>query len=231
MSKFDKIEVRGGNNQFGDNNTQNNVINNNHHHNNSAKNNSGDEIIPIIIGSAAGLAALVWWFFSHIDQVYYYLNILTLSSGTLSFFAAFILFLSGSLTKEDVLRFASSTLYALGLFGLALLARHHAPPDVIQLSEQVKFMGFWQGLTDHGKDLVVVNFLAAIVVGIAALFVHLGAIRQFTYSLARPDRTGFFYELFSLTSLFRMRVVTVVVSISSGIVWAAINGMLPSINA
>jgi hypothetical protein len=233
LSKFENFNVNGGNNQFGDNNTQNNVTNNNHHHHNdnSGKKDSGEEVIPIAIGAVAGLAALIWWFFSHIDQVYYYLNILTISSAGLSLLAIGVLLITRNVVKEDVFRFLGCIFYALGLLGLAMLARNHAPPDVIQLSEQVEFMEFWRGLTDHGKDLVVANFTSAISIGLAALMVHLGSIRQFTYSLVKPNRTGFFYRLYSITTPFKMRCVSVVIAIFSGIVWAAINGKLPSINA
>jgi len=233
LSKFESFNVNGGNNQFGDNNTQNNVTNNTHHHhdNNNGKKDSGEDILPIVIGAVAGLAALIWWFFSHIDQVYFYLNILTISSAGLSLLAIGVLLITRNITKEDIFRFLGCVLYAVGLFGLAMLARSHAPSDVIQLSEQVKFMEFWQGLTDPGNDLVVANFLSAISIGIAALMVHFGSIRQFAYSLARANRTGFFYGVYSLTTPFKMRFVSVVISIFSGLVWTAINGHLPSISA
>lgn len=232
MSKFEKFSVNGGSNQFGDNNTQNNVTNNtHHHHSNNAGKGNGEEILPIAIGAVAGLAALIWWFFSHIDQIYFYLNIITISSAGLSFIAIGVLFISGSITKEDIFRFLGCAFYALGLFGLAMLARNHAPSDVIQLSEQVKFMDFWRGITNHGKNLVVANFVSALSIGIAAFVVHLGSVRQFAYSLAKPNRTGFFYGLYSTTTPFKMRLVSAAVAILSGVVWAAMNGKLPSINA
>ncbi len=231
MSKFENFNVNGGNNQFGDNNTQNNVTNNSHHHNNNGNKDSGENPLPIAIGGVAGLAALNWWFFSHIDQVYFYLNILTISSAGLSFLAIAVLLITSNITKEDIFRFLGCAFYALGLFGLAILARNHAPPDVIQLSEQVRFMEFWRGLTDHGKDLVVANFLSAISIGIAAVMVHFGSIRQFAYSLAKTNRTGFFYRIYSLSTPFKMRFVSVVIAIFSGVVWAAMNGQLPSISA
>ena len=230
MSKFENMTVNGGNNQFGDNNTQNNVTNN-HHHNNGGQGSNGDEVIPLAIGAVAGLAALIWWFFSHIDQVYYYLNILTLSSVTLSAIAFLILISSGATEKNDVFRFFGSAFFALGLFGLAMLAREHAPSDVIQLSQQTKFMEFWRGLTDYGKDLVVSNFVAAISVALSAFIAHLAALRQFSYSLASPNGTGFWFGLYSATSVLKMRVCLVIIAILSGVVWAALTGKLPSINA
>lgn len=232
MSKFENFNVNGGNNQFGDNNTQNNITNNNHHHHhNNGNKGSGDEFIPIAIGAVAGLAALIWWFFSHIDQVYFYLNILIISSPGLSLLAVSVLLITGNITKFDIFRFLGCTFYALGLFGLAMLARNHAPSDVIQLSEQVKFMEFWRGLEDHEKDLVVANFLSAISIGIASLLVHLGSVRQLAYALAKPNRTGFFYSLYSITTPFKMRFVSATIALLSGFVWAAMNGQLPSINA
>lgn len=231
MSKFENMTVNGGNNQFGDNNTQNNVTNNHHHHNTNVQSSNGDEIIPLVIGAAAGLAALIWWFFSHIDQVYYYLNILTISSVALSAAALIMLTFRRETVKEDVLRFFGSAFIALGLFGLSMLSREHAPNDVIQLSQQTTFTDFWRGLNGHGKDLVVHNFTAAIAIALAAFFAHLSSLRQFSYSLASPNGVGFWFRLYSTMKIFRMRVCLVVGSILSGLVWSALTGKLPSINA
>ncbi|EKO3541434.1 hypothetical protein K0L52_003234 [Vibrio fluvialis] len=232
MSKFENMTVNGGNNQFGDNNTQNNVTNNHHHHhNNGGQGSNGDELFPLAIGAVAGLAALIWWFFSHIDQVYYYLNILTLSSVVLSVAALLILIVSGAADKNDVFRFFGSAFFALGLFGLAMLSREHVPNDVIQLSQQTKFMEFWRGLTEHGKDLVVSNFVAAIAVALSAFIAHLASLRQFSYSLASPNAGGFWFGLYRATSVFKMRVCLVIIAVLSGVVWAALTGKLPSINA
>ena len=195
MSKFENFSVTNGNNQFGDNNTQNNTTN--HHHNNNHQNSNGDEILPIAIGALAGVAALIWWFFNHIDQVYYYLNILILTSVCFSLIAILILIFNSGVAKEDLFRFFGSIAFALGLFGLAMLSRNHAPNEIIQLSQQVKFMDFWERLSDHGKDMVVANFTSAIVIGISTLFAHLASVRQFAYSLANPNRVGFWYSTYT----------------------------------
>ncbi|WP_316672957.1 hypothetical protein [uncultured Tolumonas sp.] len=232
MSKFQNISIHGGNNQFGDNNTQNNVTNNHYHpHNNNGQGSNGDEAIPLIVGTVAGLAALVWWFFSHIDQVYYYLNILTLSSVALSAAALLIIIVSGVTDKKDVIRFFGSVLFAICLFGLAMLSREHAPDDVVQLSQHTKFTEFWHRLTAHGKDLVVANFVAALAIALSAFFAHLASLRQFSYSLASPHGIGFWFRLYRATRIFKMRVTFVIVSICSGLVWAALTGNLPSLNA
>lgn len=231
LSKFDNMTINGGNNQFGDNNTQNNVTNNHHHHHSNVQRSNGDEIIPLAIGAVAGLAALIWWFFSHIDQVYYYLNILTISSAALPTTALAILIVRGEIAKEDMLRFLGSVFIAMGLFGLSMLSREHAPNDVIKLSQQAKFMDFWRGLNGHGKDLVVSNFTAAIAIALSAFFAHLASLRQFSYSLASPDEVGFWFRLYSATKIFRMRMCLMVVSIFSGLAWAALTDMLPSISA
>lgn len=230
LSKFENMTVNGGNNQFGDNNTQNNVTNNHHHHNNGQGSN-GEEVIPLAIGAVAGLAALIWWFFSHIDQVYYYLNVLTISSAALSATALVTLIFRGETSKEDVLRFFGSVFIALGLFGLSMLSREHAPNDVIQLSQQTNFTDFWRGLNGHGKDLVVYNFTAAIVIALAAFFAHLASLRQLSYSLASPNEVGFWFGLYSAMKIFKMKICLVVGSILSGLVWAALTGKLPSIYA
>ena len=231
LSKLENMTVNGGNNQFGDNNTQNNVTNNNHHHHNNALGSNGDEVIPLAIGVVAGLAALIWWFFSHIDQVYYYLNIVTLSSAALSAAALIIIIGRGVTEKEDIFRFLGSTLFALGLLGLAMLSREHAPNDVVQLSQQTKFMEFWRGLTEHRKDLVVSNFVAAITIALSGFIAHLASLRQFSYSLSSPNGIGFWFGLYKAMGVFKMRVCLVVISILSGVVWAALTGKLPGINA
>lgn len=222
--------VNGGSNQFGDNNNQNNVTNNHHHHNNG-QGSKGDEVIPLAIGAVAGLAVLIWWFFSHIDQVYFYLNILTLSSATLSAVALAIVVGSGASEKEDVIRFFGSVLFAIGLFGLAMLSREHAPNDVIQLSQHTKFTEFWRGLTEHGKNLVVSNFIAALAIALSALIAHLASLRQFSYSLANPRGIGFWFGLYKTMGALKMRVCFVVISIFSGVAWAALTGKLPSIHS
>jgi hypothetical protein len=226
------MTVNGGNNQFGDNNTQNNVTNNHHHHhNNNGQVSKGDEVIPLAIGAVAGLAAIIWWFFSHIDQVYFYLNILTLSSVTLSAVALVIIVGSGTTEKEDVIRFFSSIIFAIGLFGLAMLSREHAPNDVVQLSQHTKFFEFWHGLTEYGKDLVVSNFIAALAITLSAFVAHLASLRQFSYSLANPRGIGFWFGLYKVMGIFKMRVSFVIISLFSGVVWAALTGRLPSIHA
>ena len=224
------MAVNGGNNQFGDNNTQNNVTNN-HHHLSNVQGSNGDEIIPLAFGAVAGLAALIWWFFSHIDQVYYYLNILTISSAALSATALAILIVRGEIAKEDILRFLGSAFIAMGLIGLSMLSREHAPNDVIKLSQQVKFMDFWRGLNGHGKDLVVSNFTAATAIALSAFFAHLASLRQFSYSLASPDEVGFWFRLYNATKIFRMRICLMVGFIFSGLAWAALTDMLPNISA
>lgn len=233
MSKFENVSVTSGKNQFGDNNTQNNTENHHHHHhhNGNGKGSGEEEIIPVAIGAVAGLAALIWWFFNHIDQVYYYLNIITLSSATLSALALFIIISSGAIAKEDLFRVLGSVIFAVGLFGLAMLSRDHAPNEVIQLSHQTKFMDFWQSLTDHGKDLVISNFIAAIVIGMSGIIAHLTSLRQFSYSLAKPNRSGFWYGIYRAMGAFKMRVSMPLITILSGLAWAASAGKLPGINA
>lgn len=230
LSKFENMPINDGNNQFGDNNTQNNIINNHYyHHNNNGPSPNGDDAIPLVIAAVFGVAILVWWFFGHIDQVYYILNIMTLSSAALSAFALVIIIVSGEFEIEDVLRFFGSVLFALGLFGLAVLSREHAPNDVVQLSQHTKFTEFWSGLTDYGKNIVVANFVAALAIAMSAFVAHLASLRQFSYSLANPRGVGFWFGLYQATRFFKMRVAFVIISALSGLAWAALNGKLPGI--
>lgn len=232
MSKFDNMTVNSGNNQFGDNNTQNNVTNNHHHHHdNNVQGSNGDEAISLAVGVVAGLAALIWWFFGHIDQVYYYLNILTSSSVALSAAALAIVIGSGVTEKEDVFRFFGSVLFAISLFGLAILSREYAPSDVVQLSQRTTFTEFWNGLTDYGKNLVVSNTIAAFSITLSAFVAHLASLRQFSYSLANPSGAGFWFGLYKATGIFKMRVAFVIISVFSGLAWAALTGKLPGIHA
>ncbi len=163
--------------------------------------------------------------------MYYYLNIFTLTSVCLSFIAILILIFNNGVAKEDLFPFFGSVVFALGLFGLAMLSRDHAPNEIIQLSQQVKFSAFWERVADHGKDMVVANFTSAIVIGISALFAHLASVRQFAYSLADSNRIGFWYTTYRRMHPFKMRIVTTIITVFSGIAWAALNGKLPSINA
>ncbi|KCY45074.1 hypothetical protein J715_4397 [Acinetobacter baumannii 1571545] len=132
MSKFEKFDVKNGNNQFGDNNTQNNITNNTVNNKVSKDTDSSG----VIIGAITGMAGLTWFFFSHINQIYHYLNIVILSSFLFSIGAFFILVLTTSVTRTDIFRVFASTFLAISLYGLALLARNHAPNEIIQFAHQ-----------------------------------------------------------------------------------------------
>ncbi|ELH0900803.1 hypothetical protein Q9891_003345 [Vibrio cholerae] len=230
MSKFDSIVINGGNNQFGDHNTQHNVTNNHHHHthNTGGEDSNGGDALSIGIGVLAGFAALTWLFFAHINQVYFYLNLASLSSGVLSIFAIGILVLTREVERMDVCRLLGSILLAVGLFGLSVLSREHANEDIISLSQNTKFMDFWRSLTDYGKDLVISNFVSAIAIGFAVFIAHLAALRQFSYALADSNGTGFWFNLYTRMNRFKMRVSYAVISVLAGLVWAALAGKLSS---
>lgn len=228
LSKFRDVEIKGDGNIVGDNNTQNNTTNNHHHHNNVPKKNSdGSEIIPIGVGAVIGFGALIWWFFNNIDQVYYYLNIATLSSPALALLAIVILFFSGSNTGQDLLRFFGSLVLAVGLFGLSLLARDHAPQEIIQFSSQVEFTDFWEGLNDKGEHLVISNFVAALLIALSAIIAHLVSLRQAAYAMANPNRVGFWYGLYNSSGIFSLKVSGSIIAVLLGVVWTALNGHLP----
>jgi hypothetical protein len=235
LSKFRDIDIEGDGNIVGDNNTQNNTTNkttnkttNNHHHNNDPKKNSdGSEIVAIGIGAVIGFGALIWWFFNNIDQVYYYLNIATLSSPALALLAIIILLFSGSNTGQDLLRFFGSLVLAVGLFGLSILARDHAPQEIIQFSSQVEFREFWEGLNDKDEHLVISNFVAALLIGLSAIIAHLVSLRQAAYAIANPNRVGFWYGLYNSSRFFSLKVSGSIIAVLSGVVWFALNGHLP----
>lgn len=224
MSKFKDLNVVGGPNQFGDNGVQNNTTTHNHYHRNGSQSSEGEGFFAAAAGLLVGLAVIIWWFFSHIDQVYYYLNILSLSSGALSLVAVLILMLTGTIAEEDIIRFLCSVFVAVSLFGLAIVSREHAPDEVIRLSQQVKIKEFWGGLNALGKDIVIANFISAAAIGVSAIFSHLGSFRQFAYSMANQAGAGFWYSVYTKTRLFRMRVIAVAFTILSGVVWAALEG-------
>lgn len=224
MSKFEKFVVKSGNNQFGDNNTQNNITNNTI--NNKVKEDADSS--GAIIGIVAGTAGLIWLFFSNIDQVYHYLNILILFSFLLSISAFIILLITTNVTKTDFIRVISSTLLAISLYGLSLMARNHAPDVIIQFAHQTtSFMDFWKQLTDMGKKVVVTNFMSAILIGNAALLALFGSFRQFAYSIANSNRAGWWYNIYNSMSHFNMRFTVIIVTTLSGAVWAFLNNKIP----
>ena len=232
MSKFKEIVVNGDGNMMGDNNTQNNNSQNNkttnhHHYNSSKKSSDGSEIIVILFAISLGVGALIWWFFNNIEQIYYYLNIATLSSPVLAILAVIVLLFSNSSTGTDILKCFCSLLIAVGLFGLTILARDYAPQEIIQYSHQVKFMEFWRGLTDQEEHLVISNFIAAILIALSALIAHLVSLRQIAYAIANPARVGFWYRMYNASSLFSFKIAGSVIVALSGIIWTAINGYIP----
>ena len=225
MSKFENFEVKGGNNQFGDNNTQNNTTNNTTNNHNGGNNNDSS---GGFIGAAAGIAGLVLFFFNHIDQIYYYLNFLIFLSVIPSVSAFLILLLTTNVSKTDIIRLVSSTLLAISLYGLAIIARSHAPDIIIKVAHQApSFLDFWKNLSEIGQKVAVTNFLSAIFIGIAAFFALLGSVRQFAYSLANSNRTGWWYNIYNFMSPFSMRLTVALVSALCGFVWALLNGKIP----
>lgn len=224
MSKFEKFDVKNGNNQFGDNNTQNNITNNTVNNKVSKDTDSSG----VIIGAITGMAGLTWFFFSHINQIYHYLNIVILSSFLFSIGAFFILVLTTSVTRTDIFRVFASTFLAISLYGLALLARNHAPNEIIQFAHQApSFMDFWKKLTDIGRKVVVENFISALFICISTFLALLGSFRQFAYSVANSNRTGWWYNIYESMSYFNMRSTVIIIMTMSGAVWALLNDKIP----
>ncbi|MDC4540368.1 hypothetical protein R4529_05885 [Acinetobacter baumannii] len=224
MSKFEKFVIKSGNNQFGDNNIQNNITNNTI--NNKVRESTDSS--GAVFGFIAGTAGLIWLFFNNIDQVYYYLKVLILFSFLFSIGSCIILLLTTGVTKTDIIRVISSTVLAISLYGLALITRTHAPDEIVQLAHQTSsFMDFWKQLTDIGKKVVVTNFMSAILIGNAALLALFGSFRQFAYSIANSNRTGWWYNIYHSMSHFNMRFTVVIVITLSGAVWGVLNNKIP----
>ncbi|WP_336004087.1 hypothetical protein ACEN3H_01180 [Acinetobacter lactucae] len=224
MSKFEKFVVKSGNNQFGDNNIQNNITNNTI--NNKARESTDSS--GAIFGFITGIAGVIWFFFNHINQIYHYLNIVILSSLLFSIGAFFILLLTRSVFKTDIFRVMASILVAISLYGLALLARSHAPNEIIQLAHQApSLMEFWKQLTDIGRKIVVENFISAVFICIASFLALLGSFRQFAYSIANSNRTGWWYNIYESMSYFNMRSTVIIIVTLSGAVWALLNDKIP----
>lgn len=226
MSKFKNTVVIGNGSQFGDNNTQNNIENHHHHHDKKSKN--SDSEIPIGIALVVAFAVATWWFFSHINEVFYYLNILSISSAGLSVLSIIILALNNEVSWKDAVRFFTSSAFAIALFLLAIMTRNYAPDDIIQLSQQFSPREFWSRLNDHGQNIAMFTFMSAFCVGLASLFNHIGSLRQLIYSLANSEGKGFFFNVYQSMSPFRIRLVSLWVVILSGLVWAALHGYIPT---
>ncbi len=231
MSKFKDTKVNGNGNQFGDNNTLSHVTNH-HHHNDgggSTRNNKKEEdALGVSLGLLFGVAALVWLFFSHLDQIYFYLQIITLSSAIPAIAAVLVMHARQELDNIDMARFGGSVLLMVGLFGLLVLADNHASREIAAFAQQVGVMDFYQGLTEHGKELAVMNFVAALLLGVAAVCAHLGGFRQLIYALADANQTGFWYRLYQRTPGMGMRVTGSLAVVFASIAGAALTGYLPS---
>jgi hypothetical protein len=225
LSKFKNTLVIGNGSQFGDNNTQNNIENHHHHGENNSK--KTDDAIPIFFVSIIAFAAAVWWFFLHIEQVFYYLNIVSISSMGFSFLSIPILALKNEISWKDGVRFITSVIFAIALFCFAIMARNYAPDDIIQLSQQVSARGFWSQLNEHGQNIAFCNFLSAFCVALASIFNHFGSLRQFIYSVSNSEGKGFFFNVYQSMSFFNMQTVSICVILSCGITWAALHGYLP----
>lgn len=231
MSKFGNVVVNGGNNQLGDHGTQHNVTNNNHHHHHSGGGNSGDgdNGWPGILLVVAAVAGLIWWYFGHIDQVYYVLIYFSASSIGWSACAWVILTIKNEIVGMDSARFIGSIGLALLLLGISIVARNHAPAEIIEFSRDTKIIDFWKGLTEEGRNVAVFNFIAGLSIGVAALVAHFGSFRQLAYAAASSTRRGVWYSIYSSTELFKMRIVLVFSLFLCGFAWAAISGYLPRI--
>ena len=225
MSKFRNVGILGDGNIVGSNNHQNTNTVNNHYHNRSPRNSCSDDALAGIIGFAIILGGLVWWFFNHIDQAYYYLGIAVATSPLLATAGLCLLLMTNQIENADGYNFLGSAISMIVLLYLVLMARNHAPIEVIQMASETKVLDFWGRLSDHGKTIVTINFSSAVLLLIATITAHMASFRQFAYAMAHPEGKGLWYSIYTLISIFKLKVALPIITTIALLVFAALNGV------
>lgn len=185
------IRVKGNGNVVGDHNVVNSKreVHHHHHHGSSSKDGkSEDDAAGIGIGIIAAVLTVTWLFVQHSTEIYLYIKLGALVSG-LPFLGVIILGLVWNATDNKqfvaaIFGFAVSA----AAFLLALYGQESLDPKILEFSQQVKGAWvFWQGLTEHGHNVVIGSLIGAICVGATVFFALLMGVFVLWHFLAETD--------------------------------------------
>ncbi|EOK3952488.1 DUF2157 domain-containing protein [Escherichia coli] len=234
MSKFRDINVKGQDNSInvtqqntGGNNVQNTSITNNKIINNNSGNQDQSGVGAILFAGGLGLLFVIWSLFANIDKIYSILKLVTITSPVLSIIGIFILTFQNEISRNDIIRVILSLFFAGTLFLLNEFFREKIPQDIIVLSYRTdSAWDFWNGLNEHGKNSSIAILVSSIFIALSAIINHFISIRQFLYSLSDSTMTGFWYSIYKLTGLFRVRFSGTIIIAFSFITTLALQGYI-----
>lgn len=185
------IRVKGNGNVVGDHNVVNSKreVHHHHHHGSSSKDGkSEDDAAGIGIGIVAAVLTVTWLFVQHSTEIYLYIKLGALVSG-LPFLGVIILGLvwNAADNKQFVAAIFGFAVSAAA-FLLALYGQESLDPKILEFSQQAKgAWGFWQGLTEHGHNIVIGSLIGAICVGATVFFALLMGVFVLWHFLAETD--------------------------------------------
>ncbi|WP_437616567.1 DUF2157 domain-containing protein [Erwinia sp. V71] len=234
MSKFRDINVKGQDNSnnvtqqnTGGNNVQNTSIINNKIINNNSGNQDQSGVGAIAFAGVFVLLVVIWSLFANIDKIYSILKLVTITSPALSITGVFILSFRNEISRNDVIRVILSSGFAGALFLLNAFFKGQIPQDIVDLSYRTdSAWDFWNGLNEHGKNNSIAILVSSIFIALSAIINHFISIRQFLYSLSDSTMTGFWYSMYKLTGLFRIRISGTLIIVLSVITTLALQGYI-----
>jgi hypothetical protein len=169
---------------YGDNNVvgHGNTITRNeiHNHNQSGgsggggggdknNNSNGEDGLGVAFALGSAIAISVWLFAKHSFEIYLYIKFAALLSAA-PFVAALFVFLFGDADrKAGVLSTIVGASLGCAIFVLAVQSNNYLDPRIVGLSHQLGWKDFWATLPDYGKQLIIQNFLAAMLLAISCL--------------------------------------------------------------
>lgn len=221
--------VYGDNNVVGHGNTITRNEIHNHNQNSGSggngdknKNSNGEEGLGVVIALGSAIAISVWLFAKHSFEIYLYIKFAALLSAA-PFVAALFVFLFGDADrKAGVLSTIVGASLGCAIFVLAVQSNNYLDPRIVQLSHQLGWKDFWLALTDFGKQLLIQNFVAALLLAISCLLNFLMGFFVAWSAATNGDvrNSAMLYRL----RAFRPRAASFFLIVLTAVAWAAMTG-------
>lgn len=232
MGKFANIKNNTDNihitqNNVGNNNTQNTqVINNTTINNNNAsrKNDEQSSAIAFISCAFLGIAFLVWAFFNYYDEVHIILNYSSITLPSLSILALLILFIKKENEISDIVRCILLLTLGVTSYCLTNYINTFIPLNLLEYAKKAtSATNFWKELTPYGKELAISITTSSTLLMLSIVLGHLSSLRELSYALANKDRIGFWFYVYKLTNIFKLKAfgvggIILTLTILSGLV-------------
>jgi len=137
---------------------------------NQNNNSNGEDGLGVVIALGSAIAISIWLFAKHSFEIYLYIKFAALVSIA-PFIAAFFVFLFGDAAdrKAGVLSTIVGASLGYAIFVLAVQSNNYLDPRIVGLSHELGWKDFWAALPDYGKQLIIQNFLAAMLLAISCL--------------------------------------------------------------